>query len=113
MPKINAITGEWRKLHDEKLHDLSLSRCHPGEKSRRMRWAGHEECMGERRGTYRVLVQKPEKKRPHVRSMCKWKYNIKTDLKEIGWKVRDWIDLAQDMDRWRDFVIAVMNLRLP
>jgi hypothetical protein len=64
--------------------------------------------MGEGRGAYRVLVG-----RPLGRPRCRWEDNIKMDLKEVGWGGMDWIDMAQDRDRWRALVSAVMNLRVP
>jgi len=82
-------------------------------KSRRMRWAGHVARMGERRGVFRVLVGKPEGKRPLGRYWRRWKDNIKMDLQEVGCGDMDWIELAQDRDRWRKLVNAVMNLRAP
>ena len=82
-------------------------------KSRRMRWAGHVAHMGEERGVYRVLVGKPEGKRPLGRRRCRWVDNIKMDLQEVGCGYVDWIGLAQDRDRWRTLVRAVMNLRVP
>jgi len=78
-----------------------------------MKWEGHVELMGERRGLYRVLVGKPEGKRPFGRSRRRWKDNIKMDLQEVGCGGMDWIDEAQDRDRWRAVVNAVMNLRVP
>jgi hypothetical protein len=78
-----------------------------------MRWAGHAARMGERRNAYRILVGKPDGKRPLGRPRCRWVDNIKMDLKEVGWDGRDWIDLAQDRDRQRAYVNAVMNLRVP
>jgi len=69
--------------------------------------------MGEGRGVYRVLVGKPEGKRPLGRPRCRWENNIKMDLQEVGCGGMDWIDLAQDRDRWRTLVNAVMNLRVP
>jgi hypothetical protein len=69
--------------------------------------------MGERRGVYRVLVGKPEGKRPLGRSRNIWEDNIKMDLQEVGCRVMDWIELARDRDRWRALVNAVMNLRVP
>jgi len=89
--------GEWRKLHNEELNDLYSS---PNIvlviKSRRMRWAGHVASMGERRGVYRVLVGKPEGKRPPGRPRRRWEENIKMDLQEVGCGRMDWIELAQD-----------------
>ena len=70
-------------------------------------------CMGEERGVYRVLVGKPEGKRPLERPRCRWVDNIKMVLQEVGCGYVDWIGLAQDRDRWRKFVSAVMNLRIP
>ena len=69
--------------------------------------------MGEKTSVYRVLVEKPEGKRPLGRSRCRWEDNIKIDLQEVGCGNLDWIDLAQDRDRWRTLVNAVMNLRVP
>jgi len=74
---------------------------------------GHVACMGERRGVYRVFVGKPEGKRPLERSRHRWKDNIKTDLQEVRCGSMDWIDLAQDRDRWRALANAVMNIRVP
>ena len=82
-------------------------------KSRRMRWAGHVERMGEEKGAYRVLVGKPEGKRPLGRPRRRWVDNIRMDLQEVGCGYVDWIGLAQDRDRWRTLVSAVMNLRVP
>ena len=78
-----------------------------------MRCAGHVARMGERRGVYRVLVGKPEGKRPLGRPRRRWEDNIKMDIQEVGCKGVDWIELAQDMDRWRALVNAVMNFRVP
>jgi hypothetical protein len=83
-------------------------------KSRRLRWAGHVARMGERRGAYRALVGKPEGRRPLGRTKRRWEDNIKMDLREVGWGGgMDWINLAEDRDRWRALVNAVMNLRVP
>ena len=107
-------TGEWRKLHNEELDDLySLPNIVRVIKSRRLRWAGHVARMEERRGVDRVLVRKPEGKRPLGRSRQSWNYNIKMHLQEVGCGGLDWIDVAQDRDRWRAVVNAVMNLRVP
>ena len=82
-------------------------------KSRRMRWAGHVARVGEESGLYRVLVGKPEGKRPLGRPRRRWVDNIRMDLQEEGGGHVDWIGLAQDRDRWRTLVSAVMNLRVP
>jgi hypothetical protein len=113
-PKRDEVTGGWRKLHNEELHNLYSS---PSIirmiKSRRMRWIGHVARMGEKRNAYRILAGNPEGKRPLGRPRRTWVDNIKIDLREIGWDGRDWIDLAQDRDRWRALVRAVMNFRVP
>jgi hypothetical protein len=112
-PKMDEVTGEWRKLHNEERHNLYSS---PDIiiqiKSRRMRWAGHVARMGEEGKVYKVLLGKPEGKRPLGRSWHMWEDGIRMDLKEIGLEGVDWIRLAKDMDRWRAVVSAVMNLRV-
>jgi hypothetical protein len=77
-------------------------------KSRRKRWPGHVARMGKRKEAYRVLVGNPEGKRQLGRPRCRWEDNIKMDLQEVGWGM-DWIDLAQDRDRWRALVKAVSS----
>jgi hypothetical protein len=113
-PKRDEVTGEWRNLQNEELNYLypspTLVRV---INSIRMRWAGHVARMGEGKGVYRVLVGKPEGKRPLWRPRCRWEDNNKIDLQEVGCGGRDWIELAQDRDRWRAVVNAVMNLRVP
>ena len=81
----DEVTGEWRKLHNEELNDLYCSQNIVRViKSRRMRWVGHVARMGERRGVYRVLVGKPEGKRPLGKHRRRWEHNIKMDLQEVG-----------------------------
>jgi len=82
-------------------------------KSRRMRWAGHVARMGEKRGVYRVLLGKPEGKRPPGRPRRRWVDNIRVYPQEVGCVYMDWIGLAQDRDRLRALVSAVMNLHVP
>ncbi|KAJ4436659.1 hypothetical protein ANN_16790 [Periplaneta americana] len=110
--KRDEVTGEWRKLHNTELHALYFS---PdiirNIKSRRLRWAGHVARMGESRNAYRVLVGRPDGKRPLGRPRHRWEDNIKMDLREVGYDDRDWINLAQDRDQWRAYVRAAMNLR--
>ena len=107
------MTGEWRKLHNEELSDLySLLNIVRVVKSRRMRWAGHVARMGEGRGVHRVLVGKPERKRPLGRPRRRWEDNIKMDLQEMERGSGDWMELAQDRDRWRALVNRVMSFRV-
>ena len=98
----DEVTREWRKLNNEELNDLYSS---PNIvrviKSRIIRWAGHVACMGERRGVYRVLEGKPEGNRPLGKPRRRWDHNIKMDLQEVGRGGMDWIELAQNRDRWR------------
>jgi hypothetical protein len=82
-------------------------------KSRRMRWVGRVARMGEKRNVYRLLVGKPEAKRPRGKPRSRWIDNIKMDLLEIGLNVVELIGLAQDRYRWRARVNSVMNLRVP
>jgi hypothetical protein len=95
--KRDEATGEWRRLHNEELNDLYSS---PNIirviKSRGMRWAGHVARMEEERGAYRILVWRAEGMRPLGRPRLRWKDNIKTDLREVGWGGMNWIELAQD-----------------
>ena len=112
-PKRDEVTGEWRKLHNEELRDLySLPNIVRVVKSRRMRWVGHVTHMEEGRGVHKVLMGKPEGKRPLGRPRPRWEDNIKMDLQEVGGG-GDWMELAQDRDRWWALVNTVMNLRVP
>jgi hypothetical protein len=94
--KRDEVTGEWRELHNEELRDLySLPSIIRIIKSRRMmRWAGHVARKGEMRNAYRLLVGKPEGKRPQGRPRSRWVDNIRMDLGEVGWGDVDWIGLA-------------------
>ncbi|KAJ4443821.1 hypothetical protein ANN_05607 [Periplaneta americana] len=90
--------GEWEKSS--------------GQKKIRLRWAGHVARMGESRNAYRVLVGRPEGKRPLGRPRRRWEDNIKMDLREVGYDDREWINLAQYRDQWRAYVRAAMNIRV-
>jgi hypothetical protein len=93
--KRDEVTGEWRKLHNGELHNLYSSPDIIRQiKSRRTRWAGHVARMGEGRNLYRVLVGKPEGKRPLGRPRRRWEDGLKMDLREIGWEGVEWIHLA-------------------
>jgi hypothetical protein len=101
------------ELHNEELHILKSSKNIIRQtKSRRMRWEGHVARMGEERNVYRVFMGKPERKRPLGRPRRRWEDRIRTYLREIGWGSVDWIQLAQDRDRWRALANTVMNLRV-
>ena len=110
----DEVTGEWRKLHNEKLNYLY---CSPNIvrviKSRRMRWAWHVAHVGEGRGVYRVLVGSPEGKSPLGRPRHKCEDNIKMDLQGVGCRGMDWIELAQDRDSFQALVIGALKLRVP
>jgi hypothetical protein len=111
--KRDGVMGGWRKLHNEELHNLYSS---PSIiriiKSIRIRLAGHVARMEEKWKVYRLLVRKPEGKRPLGRPRRKWMDNIKMDLLAIGLNVVGWIGLAQDTYRWRALVNSAMNLRV-
>jgi hypothetical protein len=113
-PKRDEVTGGWRKLYNKELHGLYSS---PSIvrviKARRMRWAGTVARMGEVRGAYKILVARPEGRRPLGRPRRRWEYNIKMDLRKIGFGDVDWIHWAQDRDRWRALVNTAMKLQVP
>jgi len=110
----DEVTGERRRLNNKELNDLYSS---PNIVwviiSRRMRWVGHVARKGEERGVYRVLLGKREGRRPLGSPRRRWVDNIRMDLQNVGCVYMDWIGLAQDRDRWRTLVSAVMNLRVP
>jgi hypothetical protein len=113
-PKSDKVRGEWRKLHNVELNDrYSLPNIVRVIKSRKIRWAVDVARTREKRGLYRVLVRKPEGKRPLGRPMRRWEDNIMMDPQEVCCGVMDWIDLAQGRDRWWALVSTVMNLRVP
>jgi hypothetical protein len=108
------VTGEWRKLHNEELNDLyTLPNIVRVVKSRRMKWAGHVARMGDDRVVHRMLVGKPEEKRPLGRPRCRWEDNITIDLQEVGGDCGNWIELVQDRSRWRALVGTVRYFRVP
>jgi hypothetical protein len=103
--------GSCRKLHNDELRSIYSS---PNIVwVIKMKWAGHVARMGEGRGVYRVLVRRPEGKRPPRRPRRRWEDNIKMDLREMGIGEANWIQLAQDRVQWWAFVSMVMNLRCP
>jgi hypothetical protein len=109
-PKRDEVTRDWRKLHNEELHNLYSS---PSIirmiKSRRMRWAGHVACMREARNACRILVGKPEGKNHwEDQDVCVCVESIKVEIGQIGWDGVDWIGMAQD---WRALVNTVMSLK--
>jgi hypothetical protein len=113
-PKRDGLTGRWRKMHNEELHNLySSQNIIRFIKSKRTKWAEQVARMGEKRNVYRLLVGKAEGNRPLGRPRHRWMDNIKMDLLEIGLSVVDWIGLAQDRYSWRALVNSVMNLRVP
>jgi hypothetical protein len=112
-PKRGEVKEERRTLHNGELHNSYTSPDIIRQiKSGRMKWAGLVARMGEGRKMYRVLVGKTEGKRQLVKPGSRWEDGIKMDLREIGWGGLVWIHLAQDGDRWRAVVNAVMNLRV-
>ena len=112
-PRRDELKGEWRKLHNE-LNDMYISSTiFRVIKSRRMRWAGHVARMEDRRGVFRVLMGKPEGKRPLGRRRFRWEDNIKKGLQEVVYGGMECIEMAQETDRWRALVNAAMKLQVP
>ena len=112
-PMRDEVKGGWRRPNNEELNDLYSSPNIVQVIKSRMRWVGHVARMGEERGVYRVLVGKPEGKKPLGRPRHRWVDNIRTGLQEVGCGYIDWIGLVQHRDRWRTLVSALMNLRVP
>jgi len=106
--------GEWRRVHNEELHNFYRS---PNIvrliKSRRLRWAGHVARMEEGRSAFKILTSKPKGKRPLGRPRHRWEENIRMDLEEIGINVGNWVNSAQDRDYWRALVNVALNLWVP
>jgi hypothetical protein len=113
-PKRDEVIGDWGKLYNDELNDLySSSNIVRVINSRRMRWVGHVARLGKGRGVYRVLVGKPKGNRPFGRPRCSSEDTIKMDLQEVGCVGMDWIELAEDREKWRAVVNGVMYLRVP
>jgi hypothetical protein len=111
--KRDEVTGEWRKLYNEELNDMySLPNIVRVVKSRTMRLAGHVARMEEVIGVYRVLMAKPDRKRPLGRPRRRWENNIKMDIQKVEGGRGDWMVLAQDRDGWRALVSTVKNFRV-
>jgi hypothetical protein len=113
-PKRDEVTWEWRKLHNEELNDLySLPNIVRVVKLRRMRWVGHVVHMEEERLVHRVLMGKPEGKRPLGRPRLRWEDNIKMDVQEVGGGREDWMELDQNRGGWQALVSMVRDFRVP
>jgi hypothetical protein len=111
-PKRDEVTGDWRKLYNGELHKFYSSPDFIRQiKSKRMSWMGHVARMGEARNVCGVLVGKPEGRRPLGRPRRRWEDGIRMDLKDICWGGVEWIHLAQNRDRWRAVVNAVMDFK--
>jgi hypothetical protein len=108
------VAGDWKTLHNVELHNMhSSSNIVMVMHSERMTWAGHVASTEEMRNVYKILIGKPEGKRPIGRSRRRREDNIRIGLRELGWKGVDWIHLAHDRDLWRAGVNTIMNLRVP
>jgi hypothetical protein len=110
--KRDEMMGEWRKLHNEELHNFYSSSSMTRIIEFRMRWAEHVALMNEERNVYRLLVGKPEGRRQLERPRHRWEDNIRMDLREVRWVDVDWIGLAQDRNRWRALLNLVLNVQV-
>jgi hypothetical protein len=113
--KRDEATGEWRRLHNKELNDLysSSNTYYSGNQIEKNEMGRACSTYGGKRGAYRILVGRPEGRQPLGRPRHIWEDNIKMDLPEVGWGVMDWIELAQDRDRWWALENVVMNLQVP
>jgi hypothetical protein len=111
-PKRYAVTGDWRKMNNEQLHNLYSSPYIIRMIKLRMSWVGHVTHMAKMRSAYKILVGKPEGKRPLGTPRHKWEDNIKMNLREIGLEDVDRIHLAQDRNQWQAPVSTVLNLQV-
>jgi hypothetical protein len=111
-PKRKEVTEGWKKLCNEEIHGLYFA-LYIFEVIEKMRLAGHVACMVERWGRFRVVVVKPEGKRPHAKLLHRWECNVKIDLKDMGWEGMEWINLVKDVDEWQAVVKTVMDPWVP
>jgi hypothetical protein len=107
----DEVIKEWRKLHDELLHIYTPPQILLGRSNQGV-WGGRYMWRAKERNMWKVVMGKPEGKRPLRRTRRRWEDEIGMDLMEIGWGSVDWMQLAQDRDRWRDLVNTAMNIRV-